>query len=249
MRYSSLFIVAISILLMMQSCDQSTKKNTPSTTVSLSTPESNQEENIEITKDTATGDTDKVHIKDDQRKDHEKSVEIARTTTIQETKPERAPVISAPIEKIPKSSDIRNKDKKKTKAKVLVNKKLPKIEFDELYYDFGEIVEGDIVKHDFKFTNTGEKPLKIISANASCGCTTPTIPFLDIAPGEMGFIGATFNSVNKEGVQRPEISIVTNAQPKSYTLRFVGKVLPDEETKARRDSIREASKKDTLREG
>ncbi len=70
-----------------------------------------------------------------------------------------------------------------------------------MIWNFGEIVEGDIIKKKFIFTNTGKAPLQIIGAEASCGCARPTAPFLDIAPGESGEIGITYNSVNKDGDQ------------------------------------------------
>ena len=39
--------------------------------------------------------------------------------------------------------------------------KAPKIVFDEMVYNFGEAKQGDVIKHDFKFKNTGERDLEI----------------------------------------------------------------------------------------
>jgi len=43
----------------------------------------------------------------------------------------------------------------------------PKIEFEELSFDFGTINQGDIVKHDFSFKNLGENDLEIRHIKAS----------------------------------------------------------------------------------
>lgn len=37
----------------------------------------------------------------------------------------------------------------------------PKITFKEMEYDFGTINQGDVIKHDFVFTNTGDNDLEI----------------------------------------------------------------------------------------
>lgn len=105
----------------------------------------------------------------------------------------------------------------KTIADKSKEKKAPKvrraeIEFDELLYDFGEINQGDIIEHKFTFTNTGKAPLSITKADATCGCATPSIPFMDIMPGEKGYIGISYNSVGKEGEEFPQVTIFSNAK-------------------------------------
>ena len=105
-------------------------------------------------------------------------------------------------------------------------KYLPKVEFDEMSYDFGEITEGDIIKHNFTFTNTGKTNLSIEKATATCGCTKPSFPFIDIKPGETGYIGVTYNSVSKDGDQKPQITVFSNAIRKEITLSLTGIVKP-----------------------
>ena len=50
-------------------------------------------------------------------------------------------------------------------------------------HDFGEIPTGNPVTHKFTFTNTGDIPLVISSAKASCGCTVADYTKEAIAPG------------------------------------------------------------------
>ncbi len=106
------------------------------------------------------------------------------------------------------------------------------IVFEELRYDFGEILHGDRVQHDFVFTNQGEKDLEIKNVRVSCGCTKPSYPFLAIPPGGEGKIGVTYNSVGKKGYQRPTIRVFTNDPDQTeVVLRLTGrvKVIPKEE--------------------
>lgn len=114
----------------------------------------------------------------------------------------------------------KKKKKKKSKAK---------IEFEELVWDFGEITEGDIVSKKFKFTNTGTSPLQIKATSATCGCTTPSFPFLDIDPGDSNVIGVTYNSVGKDGHQTPEITVESNTTPKVTVLKLTGTVIQKKE--------------------
>ena len=39
----------------------------------------------------------------------------------------------------------------------------PAIVFDSLVKDFGHVVEGETVRHVFKFTNKGDAPLQILN--------------------------------------------------------------------------------------
>lgn len=124
---------------------------------------------------------------------------------------------------------------------------LPKIEFDEMSYDFGDIVEGDIIEHKFTFINTGKNNLSIKKASATCGCTKPSFPFIDIEPGESGYIGVTYNSVNKNGVQKPEITVYSNADPKEITLYLNGTVKPKSKNKVEIDSISTETPQDSTK--
>ncbi|MFP4290648.1 MAG: DUF1573 domain-containing protein [Cyclobacteriaceae bacterium] len=93
------------------------------------------------------------------------------------------------------------------------SQELPAFSFEETSYDFGTIKEGQEVEHIFKFTNTGEAPLVIQSATATCGCTVPNYPREPVAPGESGEILVKFNSTNKPGIQNKTVSITANTQP------------------------------------
>ncbi|MDH5608359.1 MAG: DUF1573 domain-containing protein [Cyclobacteriaceae bacterium] len=101
---------------------------------------------------------------------------------------------------------------------------LPSFRFPEENFDFGTIKEGEVVNHSFTFTNSGDAPLIITSATASCGCTVPDWPKEPIAPGGTGVIKVQFNSQNKPGVQNKTVSITANTYPKVTRLNIKANV-------------------------
>ncbi|MFK7772921.1 MAG: DUF1573 domain-containing protein [Saprospiraceae bacterium] len=109
------------------------------------------------------------------------------------------PVVEKPAEK---------KEVKKVEKKI--PKKRAKMHFPEKVFDYGFIMQGDVVKHDFYFKNTGNADLVIKRVEPSCGCTVPIYPKEPIAPGEDGKISVTFKSAGKLGRQIPNIKVFTN---------------------------------------
>lgn len=99
------------------------------------------------------------------------------------------------------------------------------IEFAELTHDFGRIVEGEKVKHTFKFKNTGQAPLQVISVKPSCGCTTPSYSKEPVAPGEEGFIEVLFDSGGKQGAQKKTVQVFANTAPRVTIITFAGEVV------------------------
>jgi hypothetical protein len=101
---------------------------------------------------------------------------------------------------------------------------LPKFDFAQESHDFGEIKEGDIVNKVFTFRNTGDVPLIISSANASCGCTVPQWPKEPIPVGGSGEIKVQFNSRGKPGIQNKTVTITANTYPTTTRLRIKANV-------------------------
>lgn len=100
-----------------------------------------------------------------------------------------------------------------------------KIEFEELEFDFGQIKQGEIVTHTFKFRNVGEADLIIKSANASCGCTVPTWTKKPIASGEMGEIVIKFDTSGRKGIQNKTVTIVANTEEGNTKIKFTAEVV------------------------
>src|SRR6188768_378157 len=96
--------------------------------------------------------------------------------------------------------------------------------FNEEEFNFGSIKQGESIKHDFEFTNTGKEPLIISNASGSCGCTVPEWPKEPIAPGAKAIIKVTFNSAGKQGVQDKTVTLQSNAQQNPMVLHLKGNV-------------------------
>lgn len=103
---------------------------------------------------------------------------------------------------------------------------IPKMVFESKRYEFGTVNEGDIVRHDFKFTNEGKIPLVITRAKSTCGCTIPEWPKEAIPPGEGGVISVRFDTKNKTDKQGKPITIIANTYPKDTYLQLSGFVTP-----------------------
>ncbi len=101
---------------------------------------------------------------------------------------------------------------------------LPEFSFASETHDFGTIPEGEVVEHTFTFTNTGEAPLIIQSASASCGCTVPSYSKEPVPVGGTGEIAVRFNSKGKKGNQAPTVTVTANTFPKVRKLRLKGSV-------------------------
>ncbi|MEO7307337.1 MAG: DUF1573 domain-containing protein [Ferruginibacter sp.] len=95
-------------------------------------------------------------------------------------------------------------------------------------YNYGKVTEGEKVEYNFRFKNTGSKPLVIVKASSSCGCTVPEKPEKPIMPGEIGFIKVVFDSKGKVGITNKAISVISNANPPFTELFLTGEVLPKE---------------------
>lgn len=109
-----------------------------------------------------------------------------------------------------------------TQPEPMVDDGTPKasINFDEMSYDFGQIKEGDVVHHIFKFTNTSLVPLIIHNASGTCGCTVPKWPKEPIPPGKTGQIEVSYDSKNKSGKQAKSVNITANTVPPVTTLNI-----------------------------
>ncbi len=103
----------------------------------------------------------------------------------------------------------------------------PKISFEKVVHDFGNIKEENgVASTTFNFTNTGSQPLIIGRVNASCGCTTPTWTKTPVPPGGKGFVKAAYNPRRRPGKFNKSITVSSNAENSRVVLRIKGNVEP-----------------------
>ena len=125
------------------------------------------------------------------------------------------------------SCDVRRKDKIADDAasqKALALKDSTTVQIIDSAYNFGKVTDGDKVEYSYRFKNTGNKPLVIVEAHASCGCTVPQKPEKPILPGEIGFIKIVFDSKGRVGNAHKTITVISNANPEFTALVLTGDV-------------------------
>lgn len=114
----------------------------------------------------------------------------------------------------------------------LQNQAPPKIQFQTLTVDFGDLQKGEKTTVQFPFTNKGEGQLEIRDIATSCGCTTAKQEKTSFAPGESGVIEVTFDSNRFIGRITKNVTVTTNNTKKpSTTLTITGHVFTEIESK------------------
>lgn len=106
------------------------------------------------------------------------------------------------------------------------------IKFDKLTHDFGTFSESQPVqKCTFTFTNTGDQPLVVNQAVASCGCTVPAYTKTPIKPGEKGSITVTYNGKGRfPGHFKKTVTVRTNGVPEMTRLYIEGNMKEVDDT-------------------
>ena len=101
------------------------------------------------------------------------------------------------------------------------------IKFDKLTHNFGMFSEKmPVVETEFSFTNTGDAPLVINQAAASCACTVPEYTKSPIQPGQKGTIKVIYNGTGKfPGRFKKSITIRTNGVPEMTRLYIEGEMV------------------------
>jgi hypothetical protein len=102
--------------------------------------------------------------------------------------------------------------------------------FDSISYDFGKIKQGEYVKIDFHFTNTGKSPLIISECNTSCGCDVASYPKEPIKPGGSGIIKYTLDTAGKMGRTSKTITIIYDID-RIIVLHIYGEIIVPDITK------------------
>jgi hypothetical protein len=96
----------------------------------------------------------------------------------------------------------------------------PSMHFDETKYNFGFIRQGEIVTHEYTFTNNGDAPVVISECEVACECTKVEFPREPIMPKSNGKIKVTFDSKSAMDRQERTVIVKSNAANSPVTLVF-----------------------------
>lgn len=109
----------------------------------------------------------------------------------------------------------------------------PNLEVEVAQFDFGDVVNGQVVSRDVTVRNTGTVDLVVREVSTSCGCTKATLEPMTIPPGGTAVLHIEFDS----GAHGPELTgalvrqifLVSNDpdQPE-VVVEFTANVLPPE---------------------
>lgn len=101
------------------------------------------------------------------------------------------------------------------------------VKFNTEKHDFGKIKKDVPVVFYFEIKNTGDKPIVVENASASCGCTIPEKPEKPIAPGATGKVKVQFNAANI-GPFKKDVYIKLAGIDQPKTVQIVGEVVADD---------------------
>ncbi len=96
----------------------------------------------------------------------------------------------------------------------------PTITFEKETQHLGFVHQGDTLKFEYKFTNTGNQPLIITDTKVECGCTVIEKPTAPILPGKQGVIKVTFHTNTAIDRQDRTVTVISNATNSQAVVRF-----------------------------
>ncbi len=109
-----------------------------------------------------------------------------------------------------------DKQRAEEKQEKAPGQKQPKISFDSIKYDAGEVYEGDVIIHAFSVQNTGTAQLNIKKVKARRGCAVTDYDKV-IAPGQEGKVTLQIDTKNKKGRLNQSAIIFSNDPRKPKT--------------------------------
>ena len=98
---------------------------------------------------------------------------------------------------------------------------IPKVISPFPKFEFGTVLEGQVVTHSFEIENQGTADLRIKKVRASCGCTVAEPEQDTLKPGAKTKINVQFDTHGRLGPQYKRVYVFTN-DPKTpeYELSF-----------------------------
>lgn len=77
-------------------------------------------------------------------------------------------------------------------------------------WDFGQVQQGETIKHDFLLRNMTPHILNITGINTSCGCTASQSDKKSLKPGESTMINVSFNTAGYLGPVKQYVYVNTD---------------------------------------
>ena len=87
---------------------------------------------------------------------------------------------------------------------------VPRIVFEKVIHDFGNVGPGTNQLCEFRFTNTGDDVLKIGEISKTCGCTPFSLDKTEYAPGESGTLKVRYYAESQYGSTTKHLFVHSN---------------------------------------
>jgi uncharacterized cupredoxin-like copper-binding protein len=81
---------------------------------------------------------------------------------------------------------------------------------EENTWDFGQVKEGEVLKHEFILKNDLRITMNITRVDTSCGCTASKVKKKVLAPGESTTLEVNFNSKGRSGPTQQFVYVQTD---------------------------------------
>ena len=99
------------------------------------------------------------------------------------------------------------------------------LRLDSPRYNFGKVLAGTIIRHDFTFTNAGSRTLEISSVEPSCECVTVEDWSRTVEPGQTGRIRAKMDTSKVgTGLLLRAVTFSSNTAEKQQGVMLFGEV-------------------------
>lgn len=108
----------------------------------------------------------------------------------------------------------------------------PAINMASTSHDFGRVLPGGLLSHDFVFTNSGQSDLIIREVHPGCGCTVANFDKV-VKPGENGRVSivvTVYPSWAGSTFKRQAMVVTNDPNRANVILTFSGQVLKEGET-------------------
>jgi len=89
-------------------------------------------------------------------------------------------------------------------------KAVPRIRFEKVTHNFGDVGQGTNHLCEFRFTNTGEGVLKIGQVDKTCGCTPFSLNKTEYAPGESGTLKVRYYAELEQSSTMKQLFVHSN---------------------------------------
>ena len=90
----------------------------------------------------------------------------------------------------------------------------------------GQMAQGEPRDVLFNVANSSDRPLRLLSSKADCGCTTAQLPDAPIAPDDQALITVRFNGRAPDGPLKRTVVVETDGDPARIELVIEGTVVP-----------------------